>query len=528
MGGKIQMRRALLSSSDKEGLAEFAAMLHRRGVELVSTGGTASVLRGAGLPVMEVSDLTGHPEMLDGRVKTLHPAIHGAILADLARPAHSEALGSAGMVPIDLVSVGLYPFEDAVRSGAPEEDCIEQIDVGGPAMIRAAAKNHARVVVVTRPDQYADLERELDEHDGATTLRFRQDLAAEAFGHTASYDAAVAEWAHGRTGGNWPSRLVLLAELDDTLRYGENPHQRAALYRSDWQPGALHARLVQGKPCSYNNIADADAALEGAAAFPASEGVACVIVKHTNPCGVAVRDSSVAAYEAARGADPESAFGGVVAFNALLDRDAAEAISSRFFEVLIAPRVSEEARCVLAARPALRVLEAGGMPDARESLRCVRSVAGGYLVQDADSAARQQPEFRVVSRRAPDPGERRDLEFAWRVVRQVKSNAIVLALDLATLGVGAGQMSRVDAVRAAVAKADANGVLGSAGQESCSAAVLASDAFFPFADGVEMAAKAGVRAIIQPGGSRRDKEVISAADAAGLSMLFTGMRHFRH
>ena len=521
MEGWVKLRRALLSMSRKEGLPDFAAALRARGVELVSTGGTASVLRGAGLPVMEVSELTGFPDLLDGRVKTLHPAVHGAILADTSRPAHEEALQSLGLSEIGLVAVGLYPFEEAVGSGAAAGDCIEQIDIGGPAMIRAAAKNHVRVVTLTTPDQYPELLEELRSHGGATTLGFRRRLAAAAFARTAAYDSAIAEWALDRWSSGWPDRLLLSAELGGVLRYGENPHQQAAFYRTEGRRGALHARLLQGKPCSYNNYADADAAFEAAAEFPRADGVVSVIVKHTNPCGVAVRESAAAAFAAARMADPESAFGGVVAFNAPLDRETAIAMVPRFLEVVIAPDIERDALHALAARASLRVLETGGMPDPGDALHCVRSLAGGYLVQDADSGPAAGPEFRVVSRRSPSREERRSLEFAWRVVKHVKSNAIVLALNGTTLGVGAGQMSRVDAVRAAIMKAEATGAL-------AEGSVLASDAFFPFPDGVEAAAAAGVKAIIQPGGAKRDPDVVAAADAADMAMVFTGLRHFRH
>ena len=521
MEGLVKLRRALLSMFRKEGLSDFAAELGARGIELVSTGGTASVLRGAGLPVTEVSELTGFPDLLDGRVKTLHPAVHGAILADTSRPAHREALQSLGLSEIGLVAVGLYPFEEAAGSGASAGDCIERIDVGGPAMIRAAAKNHARVVALTTPGQYPELLDELDAHDGSTTPGFRQRLAAAAFARTATYDSAIAEWARDRWSSGWPDRLLLSAELGGALRYGENPHQQAAFYRTGGRRGALLARLLQGKPCSYNNYADSDAAFEAAAEFPRGDGVACVIVKHTNPCGVAVRESAAAAFEAARKADPESAFGGVVAFNAPLDREVAEAMAQRFLEVVIAPKVASDARRALAARASLRVLETGGLPDPGDASRCVRTVAGGYLVQDTDREPTTGPEFRVVSRRSPGPEELRSLEFAWRVVRHVKSNAIVLARNGATLGVGAGQMSRVDSVRVAILKAEATGAL-------ADGSVLASDAFFPFPDGVKAAAAAGVQAIIQPGGAKRDPDIVAAADAEGMAMVFTGMRHFRH
>ncbi len=525
---RIRLRRALLSMSDKEGLVDFASRLHERGVELVSTGGTASRLRDAGLPVVEVAELTGFPDLLDGRVKTLHPAIHGAILADLSRPAHVEALRERDIRPVDLVAIGLYPFEAAVRAGAEDAECVEKIDVGGPAMIRAAAKNHARVAVLTGPEAYSALDAELERNGGATTLEFRRRLAAQAFAHTASYDAAVAAWAAIRTGGDWPSRLVVSGTLGTELRYGENPHQRAALYRTYSRPGAVHAQLLQGKPCSYNNYLDSDAAFGAAAEFSPDEGVACVIVKHGNPCGVAVRATAAAAFEAARAADPESAFGGVVAFNARLDGQAAGALAGHFLEAVVAPGVADDAGEALRSRASLRVLDTGGLPDSGAPFQTVRSLAGGFLVQDSDVGAPGDPEFRVVSKRPPDPEERDALAFAWRVVKHVKSNAIVLARDRATIGVGAGQTSRIDAVRNAVRTAHSTGALGSEGQDSTSPAVLASDAFFPFPDGVEAARDAGVRAVVQPGGAKRDEAVIAAADAAGIAMVFTGMRHFRH
>ncbi len=528
MKGLVRLRRALLSMSRKDGLADFACDLNQRGVELISTGGTASVLRGAGLPVTEVSELTGFPDLFGGRVKTLHPAVHGPILADTNLKAHRQALRAHGFAEIDLVAVGLYPFEEAVRSGAGMTECVERIDIGGPAMIRAAAKNHARVAVLTQAGQYSLVTDELDACDGATTLELRRRLAASAFARTAAYDAAIAEWAQGGRSQDWPDRMVLAAEIGSVLRYGENPHQQAAVYRTGARRGAVHARLLQGKACSYNNLLDADTAFAAVAEFPSRDGVACVIVKHTNPCGVAIRQSAAEAFEAARLADPESAFGGVVAFNAPVDPDAAELLAKRFLEVVIAPGVSEAAKIRLAGRSTLRVLETGGLPGREEASRIIRTVAGGYLVQEADGAPEGDIAMRVVTRRAPDFAEQQAMRFAWRVVKHVKSNAIVLAWNGATLGVGAGQMSRVDAVRAAVSKGVATGRLDAGASDHPAPAVLASDAFFPFPDGVEVAAEAGVSAIIQPGGAKRDSEVVAAADAAGIAMAFTGERHFRH
>ena len=528
MEGLVKLRRALLSISRKDGLADFAGGLNRRGVELISTGGTASVLRGAGLPVTEVSELTGFPDLFGGRVKTLHPAVHGPILADTNLEAHRQALRRHGLAEIDLVAVGLYPFEETVRSGAGMSECVEQIDVGGPALIRAAAKNHARVAVVTQPDQYALITEALDACDGATALDLRRRLAASAFARTAAYDAAIAVWAQGNWSRDWPDRLLVAAEIGAVLRYGENPHQRAAVYRAGTRRGAVSARRLQGKACSYNNLADADAAFEAVAEFPRSDGCACVIVKHTNPCGVAVRKTVAEAFEAARLADPDSAFGGVVAFNAPVECAAAELLSARFLEVVIAPEFDEASLPVLGARPALRLLQTGGLPTREEQVRCVRSVAGGYLVQERDRASAEDLSMRVMTRRAPDSGEWQSLQFAWRVVKHVKSNAIVLAREAATIGVGAGQMSRVDAVRSAVAKGVSTGALATSGGVGRLRSVLASDAFFPFPDGVEIAAEAGIQAIIQPGGAKRDAEVVRAADAAGIAMVFTGERNFRH
>lgn len=520
MSDRVRVRRALLSMADKTGLPELAGLLRRHGVDVLSTGGTAAALRAAGHSVQDVSDLTGFPDLLDGRVKTLHPAIHGGILADTGKPGHRAALRRMASEAIDLVAVSLYPFERSAAAGLSAADCIEQIDIGGPAMLRAAAKNHARVVVLPGAEFHPALQAEMDAHQGATSLAFRRNLAAEAFARTASYDAAIANWAQGRAGGAWPSRLLLSAELEGELRYGENPHQRAALYRGAPRPGAVHARLHQGKPLSCNNLADADAAFALAAEFPPADGAACVIVKHANPCGVAVRGTAEEACRAALAADPTSAFGGVLAFNSAVDAGAAATIAGRFFEVVIAPELTEAALSGLAARPSLRALSTGGLPDPGDAPPVMRPIAGGILVQEADSRSETPEEWRVVTRRAPEAAEMRDLEFAWRVVKHVKSNAVLLARARASVGVGAGQTSRVRAVEAAVsAAAEASDRAG---------LVMASDAFFPFPDGIETAAAAGVRAVVQPGGAQRDSEVIAAADAAGIGMLFTGVRHFRH
>ncbi|MBP1806648.1 bifunctional phosphoribosylaminoimidazolecarboxamide formyltransferase/IMP cyclohydrolase [Rubellimicrobium aerolatum] len=513
------IRRALLSVSDKAGLLELATGLAARGVALVSTGNSAGMLREAGLDVTEVAEVTGSPEMLGGRVKTLHPRIHGGILGKRGDAGHVAEMEAHGIAPIDLVVVNLYPFEATVARGAGFEETVEQIDVGGPAMIRAAAKNHADVAVLTDPADYPALLAEL-EAQGGTTGAFRRGLARKAFARTAEYDAAISGWMAG--GEAAPGFRALTGRLVQTLRYGENPHQRAAFYRGgEARAGVATAMQVQGKELSYNNIADTDAAYELAAEFPAGDGPACVIVKHANPCGVATGATLAEAYGKALACDPVSAFGGIVALNRPLDAEAAEAIAKVFTEVVIAPDADEGAREVLARKGNLRLLLAGGLPEAVAPGLMWKQVAGGFLVQDRDAGVPDMGKLRVVTRRAPTEEEMRDLLFAWRVAKHVKSNAIVLAKGGATVGIGAGQMSRVDSVRIAARKM---------GEMAAPPAgpVVASDAFFPFADGLLAAAEAGAVAAIQPGGSMRDAEVIAAADAAGMAMVFTDMRHFRH
>jgi phosphoribosylaminoimidazolecarboxamide formyltransferase/IMP cyclohydrolase len=521
--------RALLSVSDKTGLAGLAQALALRGVDLVSTGGTATALRAAGLAVTDVASVTGFPEMMDGRVKTLDPRIHGGLLAQRDDPAHVAALDRHAIPPVDLLVVNLYPFETTLAAGASEADCIEMIDIGGPAMIRAAAKNHAFVAVLTDVEDYAALLTELDAHDGATTLAFRRAMAATAFARTAAYDAAVASWITAATGTFAPRRRVFAGTLAQSLRYGENPHQRAAFYTDgSARPGVATARQVQGKALSYNNIADTDAAFELAAEFPPAEGPACVIVKHANPCGAARGASLEAAYRAAFDCDRTSAFGGIVALNQPLDAATARAITAIFTEVVIAPDASDEARAVFAEKPNLRLLLTGALPDPRAPGLAFRQVAGGLLVQDRDSATLDPAAIRVVTERHPTAAQMADLRFAWTVARHVKSNAIVIARDGATVGIGAGQMSRLDSTRIAAWKArDMAATLGLPAPPTAGAA-LASDAFFPFADALLAAAEAGATAVIQPGGSLRDAEVIAAADASGIAMVFTGQRHFRH
>ncbi len=522
------LRRALLSVSDKTGLVELGQALAARGVELVSTGGTAAALRAAGLTVRDVADLTGFPEMMDGRVKTLHPMVHGGLLALRDNPDHVAAMQSHGIGAIDLLVVNLYPFEQTVASGADPATCIENIDIGGPAMIRAAAKNHGDVTVVVDVADYGPLLAELDAQDGATSLAFRQGLALTAYGRTAAYDAAVSTWMAERLEAPAPRRRVFAGALAQTLRYGENPHQGAAFYTdgSD-RPGVATATQHQGKELSYNNINDTDAAFELVSAFDPAEGPVCAIIKHANPCGVARGATLAEAYRRAFDCDRTSAFGGIIALNHALDAETAQAITEIFTEVVIAPGVTGAAMSIFAKKKTLRLLTTSGLADPEAAALAVRQVSGGWLVQDKDAAGAPS-DLRVVSKRAPSAAELADLRFAWTVAKHVKSNAIVYAKDGATVGVGAGQMSRVDSTRIAARKAqDMAETLGLSAPPT-DGSVVASDAFFPFADGVLTAAEAGATALIQPGGSKRDDEVIAAADAAGLAMVFTGIRHFRH
>ncbi len=522
--------RALISVSDKTGLAEFARFLAGRGVELVSTGGSARALREAGLPVLEVADYTGLPEMMDGRVKTLHPRVHGGILARRDLDHHRAAMAAHGIGAIDLVIVNLYPFAATVAAGADRAACIETIDIGGPALIRAAAKNHAFVTVVTDGADYPAVMAEMTAQAGATTLGLRERLARAAFAHTAAYDAAIAGWMQREAGELLPALLAIAARRRQHLRYGENPHQAAAFYEAiepgaPPRPGVATAAQLLGKDLSYNNLADTDAAFELVAEF---DRPAVAIVKHANPCGVAEAADLTAAYRQALACDPVSAFGGIIAVNRPLDAAFAEAIGTLFVEVMIAPEVTAAARALLAPKPSLRVLEAGGLPDPAAAGTTLRSLAGGYLLQGRDAGRIGCADLQYVTRRPPSERELTDMLFAFRVAKHVKSNAIVYARDSATVGIGAGQMSRVDAARLAALKARAAAeAAGEAGPRT-KGSVVASDAFFPFADGLMAAAEAGATAVIQPGGSIRDDEVIAAADGAGLAMVFTGMRHFRH
>jgi phosphoribosylaminoimidazolecarboxamide formyltransferase/IMP cyclohydrolase len=518
--------RALLSVSDKTGLVPFARELATMGVALVSTGGTAKALAEAGLKVADVASVTGFPEMLDGRVKTLHPAIHGGILARRDMAAHNDALTALSIAQIDLVVVNLYPFAATVGRGAPFDECIENIDIGGPALIRAAAKNHKFVTVVTAPEQFDTVLAEMREGHGATTLDLRRRLAASAYAGTAAYDAAIARWFAKQQGDLFPETLVVAARRAQLLRYGENPHQQAALYVGDApQPGVATARQIQGKELSYNNLNDTDAAYALVAEFDAP---AVAIVKHANPCGVAVAGDLASAYVRALACDPVSAFGGIIAVNRTLDRATVEAIGKLFVEVLIAPDIAPDAAALLARKTALRVLVAGGLPDRAAPGMLVRSLGGGYLLQTGDGGRTLEDGLKVVTKRAPTPAETRDLLFAFTVAKHVKSNAIVYVKEGATVGIGAGQMSRVDAARIAALKAEDAAKAAGLAVPATRGSVVASDAFFPFADGLEAAIVAGATAVIQPGGSVRDQDVIDAADRADVAMVFTGMRHFRH
>jgi len=519
--------RALISVSDKTGLIDLAHFLTGRGIELLSTGGSAKTLRDAGIAVRDVADYTKFPEMLDGRVKTLHPLVHGGILGRRDLDDHRAAMQAHGIAPIDVIVVNLYPFEATVANGAAFPACIENIDIGGPAMVRSAAKNHAFVTVVVDPADYAALRHEIESHHGATSEPFRRRLAAKAYAHTAGYDAAIANWFAGQLGETFPERLLVSATRKETLRYGENPHQQAAFYveRGALRPGIATAVQIQGKELSYNNLNDTDAAFELAAEF-AEPAVA--IIKHANPCGVAIGVTLLDAYRKALACDPVSAFGGIVAVNRPLDAATAAEITQVFTEVVIAPAIAPDAAAVFTAKKNMRVLVAGAMPDPAAGGMTLRSVAGGYLLQSRDNGRIRREELKTVTKRSPTAEELRDLLFAFVVGKHVKSNTIVYAKDGATVGIGAGQMSRVDAARIAARKAIDAAQAAGASAPAMRGSVAASDAFFPFADGLLVTAEAGVTAIIQPGGSIRDDEVIKVADDQGLAMVFTGMRHFRH
>ena len=527
---RITARRALLSVSDKSGVVELASRLAKGGVELVSTGGTAAALRNAGLRVIDVSDVTGFPEMMAGRVKTLHPAIHGGLLAVRDDPDHAAAMEAHDIGAIDLLVSNLYPFEETVARGASRAEIIENIDIGGPAMIRSAAKNHAFVTIVTDPADYAALLGELADNDGATTLSFRKAMAAKAFAATAAYDSMISQWfAFADQGRQFPDMLAVNGRLAGTLRYGENPHQQAALYipAGPHAAGLPQAEQVQGKELSYNNYNDADAALELAAEFAGQEP-AVVIVKHANPCGVAQAPTLLEAWRRALACDSVSAFGGIVACNVPLDGPTAEAICEIFTEVVVAPGADDAARAAFAAKKNLRLLLLDQLPPARRAGLQVKPIVGGLLAQSRDNGAVGASDLRVVTKRAPTESELADCLFAWTVARHVKSNAIVFAKDGATAGIGAGQMNRRDSARIAAIRAREAAEAAGLAQPHTIGSAMASDAFLPFADGLQAALDAGATAVIQPGGAMRDDEVIAAADAAGIAMVFTGMRHFRH
>jgi phosphoribosylaminoimidazolecarboxamide formyltransferase / IMP cyclohydrolase len=518
--------RALISVSDKTGLLELGRGLQALGVEILSTGGTAVALREAGISVKDVSEHTGFPEMMDGRLKTLHPKVHGGLLAVRESAAHQADARAHGIGMIDLLVVNLYPFEATVARGADYDTTIENIDIGGPAMIRGAAKNHASVSVVVAPEDYQRLLEEMRTRGGATTLEFRRELAQKAYARTAEYDGAISNWLGAAVdsaslkAGGYPRTYTTQYRKAQDLRYGENPHQSAAFYveRGAREASVATAKQLQGKELSYNNIADTDAALECVKAF--ADRPTCVIVKHANPCGVAEAETLQAAYNRAFETDPESAFGGIIAFNRTLDAATAKAIVERqFVEVIIAPDVGAEVEAIVAAKKNVRLLVCGAWPVQAAPRFDTKRVTGGLLVQDADLALANN--YKVVTKRAPTAAEMADLKFAWRVAKFVKSNAIVYAKDGATVGIGAGQMSRVNSSRIAVIKAEL-------AKLSVAGTAVASDAFFPFADGLLSAADAGARCVIQPGGSVRDDEVIKAADDKGLAMVFTGMRHFKH
>ncbi len=537
----VTIKRALLSVSDKGGLVELGQALASHGVELVSTGGTAKALRDAGLEVMDISDLTGFPEMMDGRVKTLHPKVHGGLLAVRDNADHVAAMEEHAIGAIDLVVVNLYPFEATVARGASREEIIENIDIGGPSMVRSAAKNHGFVTIVTDPADYAELQAEMAEKGGATSQAFRIRMASKAYARTASYDSAIANWfAWGDAFTNplgedalkatpFPDTMPLAFKREAELRYGENPHQIAAIYtgQASLTNGIPQARQLQGKELSYNNYNDADAALELVAEFKDSEP-AVVIVKHANPCGVAQGSSLLEAYKKAFECDSVSAFGGIVACNRPLDGATAEAITEIFTEVVIAPGADDAAKAAFAAKKNLRLLLVDELPDPRRGGFNLKTIAGGLLVQNRDAGAISLEDLKVVTKRQPTDQEVKDCLFAWTVARHVKSNAIVYAKDGATAGIGAGQMNRRDSSRIAAVRAKEAAEAAGLAQPLTVGSAVASDAFFPFPDGLLAAAEAGATAVIQPGGAMKDEDVIAAADEAGLAMVFTGMRHFRH
>jgi len=534
------VRRALISVSDKTGIIELARALHAQNIELISTGGTAQHIMQAKLPVKDIADLTGFPEIMDGRVKTLHPIIYGGLLAKQEDSAHAAAMQAHNMVAIDLLVVNLYPFQATVAAGADYDSCIEQIDIGGPAMIRAAAKNHDRVSVLTEQADYARFLEALVAHKGCVPFALRQTLAQKAYAYTAAYDAAITNWLalqkpeqtkeKGQT-EHMPAFYLAGGRLRSALRYGENPHQAAALYLDESaqndsvKAGAATAQQIQGKPLSYNNINDSDAAFELVCEFDPSETAACAIIKHANPCGVAKADTLEQAFAKALTCDPMSAYGGIIALNRPLDAPTAKAITNIFTEVIIAPQADEAARALIAKKKNIRLLITGGLADWQSNALSMRSIAGGYLVQARDNGRITEQDLQVVTKRHPTQAEIDDMLFAFCVAKHVKSNAIVYATQGATIGIGAGQMSRIDSARIASHKAQTQAQDKQVAKQTI---VAASDAFFPFADGLVQLAESGVQAVIQPGGAKRDEEIIAAANKANLTMVFTNMRHFRH
>ena len=529
MSDLVPVKRALISLSDKSGLDELGRGLAKHGVEIVSTGGTAAKLREAGAPVRDISDLTGFPEMMDGRVKTLHPKVHGGLLGVRDNAEHVSAMEEHGIAPIDLVVVNLYPFLNTVMSGADRDTIIENIDIGGPSMVRSAAKNHAHVAIVTDPADYAALLEQLDSN-GGTTLEFRKKLAAKAYALTAAYDSTISQWfAFSDQHERWPETWTRASKLKMPLRYGENPHQHAALYEpvGPHARGIAHAEQVQGKELSYNNLNDANAALELVSEFRSGDPTV-VIVKHANPCGVATRATLIDAWREALACDSVSAFGGIVATNRPLDAETAEAITQIFTEVVVAPGADDAAKAIFAKKKNLRLLLTGALPDPARPGQTIAVITGGILVQDRDNGMVARDALKCVTKRQPTEQEIRDCLFAWTVAKHVKSNAIVYAKDGVTAGIGAGQMNRRDSARIAAIRAREAAEANGWSEPRTVGSAVASDAFFPFADGLLSAAEAGATAVIQPGGSIRDEEVIAAADEAGLAMLFTGMRHFRH
>jgi len=524
---RVAIRTALLSVSDKTGIVELAKALAEKGIRLLSTGGTHKALSDAGLAVIDVSEVTGFPEIMDGRVKTLHPSVHGGLLAIRDDAEHVEAMKTHGIGAIDLTVINLYPFEDVRAKGGDYPTTVENIDIGGPAMIRASAKNHAYVAIVTDPSDYPALLEELA--DGSTSYAFRQRLAAKAYARTAAYDAAISNWFAEALDIAMPRHRVLGGVLKEEMRYGENPHQKAGFYvTGENRPGVATAALLQGKQLSYNNINDTDAAFELVAEFLPENGPACAIIKHANPCGVATGKTLKDAYARALACDPVSAFGGIIALNSTLDGETAEEIVKLFTEVIIAPDADEKARAIIASKPNLRLLVTGALPDPRVPGLSAKTVSGGLLVQSRDNGMVEDLELKVVTKRAPTAQELIDMKFAFKVAKHVKSNAVVYAKDGQTAGIGAGQMSRVDSARIAGLKAEEAAKAMGLAEPLTRGSAVASEAFLPFADGLLSAIAAGATAVIQPGGSMRDAEVIAAADEAGVAMVFTGMRHFRH